>query len=57
MEIDEPTDKERDDAFVAGWNSELVGDNPYKSTLARIFVDGWVMRVRLTRLGLINADR
>ena len=62
MQTEEPTDKERDDAFCAGYKSEKCGDNPYKeigheAILGRIFVDGWATRIKLERLGRINAGR
>ena len=59
METKELTDKERDDAFCAGYRSEKCSDNPFKemTTLARIFVDGWATRVKLEHLGLIDAGR
>lgn len=53
-ENDSPNEDERDAAFVAGWNSEKIGANPFPqdSTLARIFVDGWAMRIKINKLGL-----
>ena len=53
--MNEPTEADVDKAFADGWNTEKLGDNPYpeQSTLGRFFVDGWVTRIRVKRLGLI----
>ena len=54
--IDEPlpSDEERDEAFVKGWKSELIGSNPYpdNTILGRVFVEGWCMREKIKRLRL-----
>ena len=51
----EPSMAERDAAFAAGWRAEKILDNPYSGNgaLPRIFVDGWAVRFRCKRLGLI----
>lgn len=44
MKQDEPTDAERETAFLAGFTSSSIYANPYRddTTEARAFVDGWV---------------